>query len=225
MKTYQLLWRMIRYRPWLYTAQCLLWALIHFSPLIPGLILQQFFNTLPTSTHLNPVVWLLIALLMATALARACSVLGGALTDIPHRFIMSSLLQRNMLERILERPGARAVPDSPGEAISRFRDDAEQAENAVSWTLDQIGLGLFAITAVIILLTVNVQITLLVFFPLVCVIATARIMNARLEKYRTASRKATGRVTSAIGEIFGTVQAIQVAGAEPHCCGAFAHLE
>ena len=37
-----------------------------------------------------------------------------------------------------------------------------------------------------------------------------------LEKYRIASRKATGRVTSAIGEICGTVQAIQVAGAETH---------
>ncbi|MHB8598257.1 MAG: ATP-binding cassette domain-containing protein [Ktedonobacteraceae bacterium] len=216
MKTYQLLWRMIRYRPLLYTGNAILWALIHLSPLIPGLILQQFFNTLPASTHLNPDVWLLVALLVATALARCILMLGGALTDIPHRFIMNSLLQRNLLERILERPGARAVPDSPGEAISRFRDDARQAENAVSWTLDQIGLGLFAITAVIILLTVNVLITLLVFIPLVCVIVTARIMNARLEKYRIASRKATGRVTSAIGEICGTVQAIQVAGAEAH---------
>ena len=216
MKTYQFLWRMIRYRPLLYTANALLWTAIYLFPVVPGLVLQQFFNTLPASTHLNPIVWLLVALLVATALARSVLVLGGALTDIPHRFIMSSLLQRNLLERILERPGARAVPDSPGEAISRFRDDAEQAENAVSWTLDQIGLGLFAITAVIILLTVNVLITLLVFIPLVCVIVTARIMNARLEKYRIASRKATGRVTSAIGEICGTVQAIQVAGAEAH---------
>ena len=214
MKTYQLLWRMIRYRPLLYTGNAILWALIHLTPLIPGLILQEFFNTLPASTHLNPVVWLLVALLVAMALARCVLILGGALTDIPHRFIMSALLRRNLLERILERPGARAVPDSPGEAISRFRDDARQAENAVSWTLDQIGLGLFAITAVIILLTVNFLITLLVFIPLICVIVTARIMNARLEKYRVASRKATGRVTSAIGEICGTVQAIQVAGAE-----------
>ena len=216
MKTYQFLWQMIRYRPLLYTTNAILWALIHLSPLIPGLILQQFFNTLPASTHLNPVVWLLVTLLVATALARCVLFLGGALADIPHRFIMSALLRRNLLERILERPGARAVPDSPGEAISRFRDDARQAENAVSWTLDQIGLGLFAIVAVIILLTVNVMITLFVFIPLVCVIVTARIMNAQLEKYRIASRKATGRVTSAIGEICGTVQAIQVAGAETH---------
>ena len=111
MKTYQFLWRMIRYRPLLYTGNAILWALIHLSPLIPGLILQQFFNTLPASTHLNPDVWLLVALLVATALARCILMLGGALTDIPHRFIMNALLQRNLLERILERPGARAVPD------------------------------------------------------------------------------------------------------------------
>ncbi len=47
-------------------------------------------------------------------------------------------------------------------------------------------------------------------------------MSKRLEKYRAASRKATGRVTGAIGEIFSTVQAIKVAGAEKH---VVKHLE
>ena len=59
--------------------------------------------------------------------------------DVLHRFKMSTLLQRNMLATILQRPGAQALPESPGEAISRFRDDAEQAEDAISWTLDTIG--------------------------------------------------------------------------------------
>src|SRR5258707_967826 len=124
---------------------------------------------------------------------------------------MSALLQRTLLERILQRPGARAVPYSPGEAISRFRDDAELAEEAISWTLDAIGRGLFAIIAVAILLTISAKITLLVFFPLVGVVAIAQAISKRLEKYRTASRLATGNVTSAIGEIFETVQAIKVA--------------
>ena len=83
MKTYQLLWRMIRYRPLLYTGNAILWALIHLTPMIPGLILQQFFNTLPASTHLNPVVWRLVALLVATALASCVTHIGRRLTDIP----------------------------------------------------------------------------------------------------------------------------------------------
>jgi len=108
------------------------------------------------------------------------------------------------------------VPGSPGEAISGFRDDAEIAEDAISWTLDMIGTGLFAVVAVGILLTINVPITLFVFVPLVGIVSIVRAAHNRLEKYRTASRHATGKVTSAIGEIFGSVQAIQVAGAEAH---------
>ena len=216
MKAYQYLWRMIRYRPWLYAANAFCWFLIHVSPIVPGLIAQQFFNTLPKAGHLNSGLWLLIALLVMTALARTVLIFSGGWADNLHRFSMSALLRRNLLERILERPGARSVPESPGEAISRFRDDARQAEDAISWTLDSIGEALFALIAIIIMLRINVTITLLVFFPLAGVVAIAQAMSNRLEKYRAASRYATGRVTGAIGEIFATVQAIKVATAEPH---------
>ncbi len=224
MTTFQFLWRMIRYRPWLYLLDCILWALIHMSPLIPGLIMLAFFNTLSANIPLNATLWGLIALLIVTALSRVMIILCGGLVDSLHRFNMSGLLRRNMLERILERPGARAVPYSPGEALSRFRDDADLVENAISWTLDSIGDGLFAIVAVIILLTISVKITLLVFLPLVSVIAIVQAVSKRLEKYRAASRSATGRVTSAIGEIFSTVQAIKVAGAEHHVVKRFEQL-
>jgi ATP-binding cassette subfamily B protein len=69
-----------------------------------------------------------------------------------------------------------------------------------------------------------VLITLLVFFPLAGVVVIVQVARKRLEKYRAASRHATGQVTSAIGEIFSSVQAIQVAGAEPHVIKHFAAL-
>ncbi len=221
MKTYHYMWRLIRYRPVLYSFNALAWITIHISPIIPGLIVQQFFNTLPRTNHLDYSIWSLIALLVMTTLGRVMLIITGGLIDNLHRFSMSALLRRNLLARILERLGAHAVPGSPGEAISRFRDDARQGEDAISWTLDSIGTGLFALIAIVILLRINVTITLLVFVPLVCVVAIVQALQKRLERYRRASRQATGRVTGAIGEIFTTVQAIKVAGAEPH---VLAHL-
>ncbi len=224
MKTYQHMWRLIRYRPVLYAVNGTIWLVIHLAPLIPGLIAQQFFNTLPQSKGLNHTLWTLIVLLIATALARSVLIFMGGWVDNTHRFSMSGILRRNLLKRILERPGARAVPGSPGEAINRFRDDGDQAEDAISWTLDSIGQGLFAIVAIIILLRINVLITLLVFVPLVSVVALAQALSKRLEKYRQASRHATGQVSSAIGEIFSTVQGIQVAAAEPYVLAHFQRL-
>ncbi|HEV2581734.1 MAG TPA: ABC transporter ATP-binding protein [Ktedonobacteraceae bacterium] len=224
MTTFQFLWRMIRYRPWLYLLNCILWTLIHLSPLIPGLIALEFFNTLAASAHLSLALWGLIALLVMTALARVAIFLCGGLADILHRFTMSALLRRNLLERILERPGARAVPYSVGEAISRFRDDAELAEDAISWSLDTIGEACFASVAVSILVMISAKITLLVFLPLVSVIAIVQALSNRLERYRAASRKATGQVTGMIGETFGMAQAIKVAGAERHVVKHFEGL-
>jgi ATP-binding cassette subfamily B protein len=224
MKAYQHIWRMIRFRPVLYTASAIVWALIHLAPIIPGLIAQQFFNALPQVRGLNGTLWMLIALLVVTALARSLMIVIGGWADTLHRFSMSALLRRNLLARILERPGARAVPGSHGESISRFRDDAEQAEDVISWTLDDIGRILFALTALIILLRVNIQITLLVFLPLAGVVVLVQTLGKRLEAYRRASRQATGQVTSAIGEIFSTVQGIQVAAAEPQVLAHFQKL-
>ncbi|MBA3470592.1 MAG: ABC transporter ATP-binding protein [Herpetosiphonaceae bacterium] len=214
MKTYQFLWQLIRYRPWLYLLNATLWTLIHLSPLVPGLIIREFFDTLSGDATHSWSIGALIALLITTALMRVLLIFGGGSVDPLHRFTMSALLRRNLLERVLQRPGARALPDSVGEALSRFRDDAEQAEDAISWTLDVIGTLIFAICAVAVLLSINVTITLYVFLPLVGVVAVARLARKAVQRARVASHLATGRVTGAIGEMFTSVQAIKVAGAE-----------
>src|SRR5712691_6943524 len=123
MKTYKYLWRLICYRPWLYAADLVLWVMIHTFPVIPGLIVQKFLNDLPRVGHLNEGLWLLIMLLVASTMARVVVLIGGMVADVLHRFSMSGLLRRNLLERILERPGARAIPGAVGEALNRFDAD------------------------------------------------------------------------------------------------------
>jgi ATP-binding cassette subfamily B protein len=218
------MWQMIRFTPRLYAAEVVLWTLIHLAPVVPGLLAKAFFDSLQPNSPVGPVTWGIIALVVAQALARLVVIYGGAVADIRYRFLMSGLLRRNMLARVLQRPGARAIPDSPGESISRFRDDARQAEDAVDWTLDVIGQAVFAGTALAILLSINPFITLFVFVPLAGVVAVTYMARSRLASTRRASREATGRVTGAIGEIFGSAQAVQVAGAEDHVITHFRKL-
>src|SRR6266511_769169 len=56
------------------------------------------------------------------------------------------------------------------------------------------------------------------------VIGGASLVRARLERARAARRAGTARVTGEIGEIFGAVQAIQVAGAEDAVVARLRHL-
>jgi ATP-binding cassette subfamily B protein len=224
LSNYKHIWRLICYRPWLYLYALLCWILFHNGPLLPGFLVQQFLNALPLAKGLNRELWILLILLIVVALARAVVVYGGGWTDNLFRFTMSALLRRNVLAHILQRPGARAVPMSSGEALNRFRDDSMVIEDLMSWTLDLISQVVFFSVALIILFHISAEVTLLVFVPMLGVILLVRVMQKRLERVREASRTATGSVSGVIGEVFNSVLSIQVAAAEEPVLAHFQQL-
>jgi ATP-binding cassette subfamily B protein len=166
----------------------------------------------------------IVIILLMFALGRIMLYVTGFLADAPHRFQMSGLLRHNLFKRILALPGAKALPISPGDAISYFRDDTRQAEDAISWTLDMIGMIAFSVLAVIILMSINVTLTLLVFAPLVVVVAISQSASGRIQRYRRASRETAAVVSDNLGEMFEAAQAIKVAGAEEHVIAHFRKL-
>lgn len=222
--TLKLMMGMVRFTPWRYTGNAIAWTLVWVMPVIPGLISKEFFDGLTGEESVSFGVNTLIAFMAAYGLGRVAVVAVAMLSDVNFRFRIGSLLRRNMMGRILALPGARAVPDSPGEAISRFRDEVEHVEEAVTLTVDMMGTVAFSTVAVIVLASINARITLLVFAPLVLVILIAERAGTRIREYRQAAREATGQVTGAIGEMYGSVQSIKVAGAEHHIIGNFREL-
>ncbi|OIB04298.1 ABC transporter ATP-binding protein [Paenibacillus sp. LC231] len=224
MKTRDFFWRLIMYRPGLYLINLFAWSLIHMAPLVPGLLTKAFFDHLEGTYAFPYGVWAIAVLLIGAALARIALIFGGFMTDVHFRFRISTLLRRNMLSHVMKEPGARAIPCSPGEAISNFRDDVDQAEEATSWSVDTLGLVGFVIVASWILISIDLQLTILVFVPLILVVTAAQIATARIQKYRAASRESTAKVTGAISEMFANVQAIQVAGAEKRVVERFVSL-
>jgi len=217
-------WRMLSGKPVLYAANLLAWTLIHMAPLVPGLVTKAFFDHLEGRVDIPYGAWAIAALLIGAAIGRIALIYCGFLTDVNFRYRIAMLIRRNLLGHVLKEPGARAIPCSPGEAISNFRDDVEQAEEATSWSVDTFGLIGFGIVASYILMSINAQMTLFVFVPLILVVTAAQIATARIQKYRAASREATAKVTGAISEMFSNVQAIQVGGAEKRIIGRFARL-
>lgn len=224
MSSFTFLLRLFRYRPVLYTCNALAWTLIYLAPIAPGWVTKKFFDSLTGEADYKFGIAAVVALLIAAAIGRSVLIIFGFITDVQFRFRISGLLRRNMLEHVLKEPGARAIPVSPGEAISNFRDDVEQTEEAISWSVDSFGMTVFAVVSSIILVRINAELTLWVFVPLVVVVTIAQLSTARLQRYRAASREATSQVTGAISEMFSNVQAIQVAGAEDRMIGRFAGL-
>lgn len=220
---FRLLWKMITYRPWLYTANIILWTSIYTYHIFPSLLIRRFFNSLSNNEPNSQLLWVL-ALIVGIALGRV--VLGhlGGLCDVVNKFSVKFLIGRNMLEGILRKPGAKAIPVSPGEALNCFRDDLEQAEITLSWFLDTIGAAVFAIIAIVILISINPFITVFVFTPLVAVVTLAKKAGSRIEKNRRESRKTTASIIGVLEEIFGAVQGVKVSGAEKNIIGHIRNL-
>jgi ATP-binding cassette subfamily B protein len=212
--TGRFLWRMVAYRPWLYALDGITWMAEYGARLLPGLVAQRAFDSLQFGTADTPAIVWLAALFVGAGIAQAGSNTVGVIVDAVFRFSISAVLQRNMLAEILKRPGARALDRTPGEALNVFRDDVQHGENGADWTLDMILIAVFAAIAIGILVSVNATITIFVFGPLLAIVFVAQLATTRLQQTRAASRQATSSVTGALGEIFGAVQAVQIARAE-----------
>jgi len=212
--TARLGWGLITQHRMRYAINVAIWASMWVMPVIPAVITRTFFDSITGETTDAPSITVLVAITVAYAIGRITFVIVGMRNDVHLMFRVSTLLRRNILERIFELPGAQSMKESPGDAISRFRDDVDENVESFSWTVDMVGLTLFSIVAVWMLVSIDGWFTLAVFGPTVVIVYIAAAARRRVKRYREAAREATGRVTEALGETFGAVQAIKVAGAE-----------
>ncbi len=224
MKPYQMIWRLIRYKPWIYLVDLIFWILISTLPIVPGLLSKAFFDTISGEAPFEPGLPALIILTLMTGLAQILVNFGGFWADAPVRFNISSLLRRNLLVHILNDRSGKSASRSPGQFLTFFRDDVNEIEHGVDWVIDTISISIFAIAALVIMLGINARITFWTIVPLVFIVMGVQLATSRIKQYRQASRQATERVTGAIGEVFETVQAIQIANAEEHVIGHLSGL-
>jgi ATP-binding cassette subfamily B protein len=224
-KTWRFIWRLVRFRPWLYLVFGFL-EMLYFGlfPQLIGVITYELFNSLSGDARVSIGVWGLIALLVAAAVGRAAALFVDVVVYFTLGYTISALLRQNLFERLLSRPGARAVPGSPGEAVSRFRGDVDEISHFMTELLYLLGFGLFAVVAVVVMSQINARITLVVFLPMVVVVLAANRAMNNVQKYRQASRQAAGSVTGFIGEMFGAAQAVKVSAAEPCVIARFRAL-
>ncbi len=214
-KTWWYIWRIAVYRPWLYLGFGML-EMLFFAvfPQLTGLAIRGFFNSLSGEHPAAFGPYAFAAITVGIALGRALAIFGDVLVYFNFRYRVEALLRQNMFEHILKRPGATAVPDSPGEAVSRFREDVQEVAffMAELWTV--VAFGLFALVAFIVMAQTSLVVTLLLFVPLLLVVVIANQAMSGVGRYREANREATGKVTGFIAEIFGAVLAVQANTAE-----------
>jgi ATP-binding cassette subfamily B protein len=219
-------WRLISYRPGFFVLLVVLTVLI-WAGGRQALIwtTRQFFDALSGSAQGGPGVWGVAGLRVLITLVRVGLRFANIALAITFWFILTALLRKNLLAHILKRPGATAVPSSPGEAVSRFRGDVGILVGFCRYLIpNTLSSAILTFLAVGVMLRINLRITMLVVLPMGVVAFITNWAIKRIYRYFEASREATGRVTGFIGETFGAVQAVKVAVAESSIIKRFEEL-
>lgn len=225
MNLVQLLWQLVKYRPLLYVLMSVAWNFFVLVALVPGLLIRRVFDQLadltPDSSNL---IAILLVLLAVVSLVRLFATYWAVGWEVTFQHTIASLLRRNIFVQLFKLPGAQAIKDSSGEAISRFRDDVDlitQFLINVPYVFAQLA---FSLVAMGIMMQINLQVALIVILPLMAIVILVQRATKRIEVYRRANRVAAGNVSEFIGELFGATLAVKVTATEKLVVDRFSKL-
>jgi ATP-binding cassette subfamily B protein len=217
------LWRLARNQPLRYLSSLAAWVTIWTMPVALGLLAQRYFDGLTG----DPGGWAagdVAVALLVWATAYAGAILAGMRLHASLIVRARSSVQRRMLGWVFGLPAARPVATSPGETVSRFRDDTEHLQEAFDFSVDFVGSIVSAVVAFVLLALVDPLLAVAVFTPVLLTVAVVRALGKRIRRYRIAARETTEQVTGFLGETFGAAAAVKVAGAEAPLLARFAQL-
>ena len=218
-----MIWRMMRQGGWWYVINLSVIVSLLLVELLPGLINRQVLNDLQSKQQMS-IPWLLLAALLGITLTRVVLWFSMAYTNPQTRVRSENVMRRSLLARIFQQPAVAALKGSPGEIVSRFRDDIGEMPHVVLQLNDIIALSGFAAVSFYVMYHISASATIAIAAPLVLIVVGARFAYNRIYVYRQERRRATGRVVGFIAETFGAIQAVQVAGAEQNVLQHFDEL-
>lgn len=210
------------YKFWVFVAAGLgVFLTMYIFTLLPGLVMRRYFDDLSDGASAGSNAWTFLALLVAIGVGRSVTMFMATWAEPMLHVILGALLRKNVFQHILRHPGAKSVPVSSGEAVSRFRDDIQAIGLFISWTFDPIGQVVMMLLSVVILWQIDPLLTLGVFVPLFVIVTMVSQAGKRIARFRLANQEAIGNVTGLLGEMFGAVQAVKATGAERQVVGYF----
>ena len=219
----KVLFGMIRQQPVRYGFALFLWVSIWTLPILVGLLAARYFDALVEGMTVSTLT-LLVTAVFAYAFVRTVFIFLGMRNHASLLFRAAGTMRRNLLVRIYELPGAAGLTETPGEIVSRFRDDIEHVVEPFDLFVDFVGALVAGTISLVILWSIDPVMTVVIVIPVLVVAVVANRTGGLVRSYRRKARDATEAITGFLGETFTATQSVKVAGAETSMLGQFVEL-
>lgn len=217
-------WRILKADPSAWGLSLAMWVAFFTLPLVSGMALRAILDRLPVDDG-SPLL-ALFAVLAAIEVGRWILLLP-AIVQWHGAFAFWHTVPRvNALRSLCEDPGpvTGRLPGSPGEAVSRFRDDARDIAQVLDVWLDLVAAGIGTLAGLLVIASISPLAAAAMALPIVVVLVIGHLLAARLRAWRWREREATAGITGFLGDAFGAIATIKVSAAEPAVVGRFERL-
>ena len=217
-------WRVIRREPVAYAIAWTSWVAFHALPIPAGLLLRAVLDRVPAER--GDAVWVALAALAGLELGRWCLFAFNVVQFHGCWVFWHTLPRVNVLRSLVDAPGpvAGRLPGSSGEAVSRFRDDAQNLAMVLDVWLDISGALVASTSALLVMASVDARITFVVALPVLVALGLCHWLGHRLRMWRRREREATASLTGFIGDAFGAIGTVKLTGAGPAAADRFEAL-
>ena len=216
--------KLLRHRRSLYVLSFILWGFIHGLPVLLGLLVKAVFDALSGEAAASSSAWTFVILMLVTQIGRLGIFVIGEFCWISYWLSFTLLLRRNLLDYVLRATGSRRLSESPGEAITRFREDVNDVAQYVENWVDAGGLLAYAVVAFTVMFRIHPEITMIISVPILSTVVLTQILTPKIRQFRRRRRKTTDAVTDFIGELFAAVQAVKISAKENSVINHFERL-
>ncbi len=210
MNVWKLAWRASQHRARTFWLGWSLFVLFFTFPVATGWLLGTGFDALAEGRTGR--VYVIGGCIAVLELSRMATIHAGALVWTRCWVHIQTLLRANMLVAQMASGGPEAGQPvgSAGEAITHFRDDAEDVAMLVDGILDVSAGLVFTIGASFVLGSIDSRAAGVLLIPLAGVGLATRTLDTKIKQFRSADRAAAASVSGMIGDVMAAATTVKV---------------
>ena len=210
MSVWSLAWKVSQHERRYFWAGWVMFVLFFAMPLASGWALSRAFDAVSGGDTRTVMWW--VGGFVALELCRMATLHIAVMVWTRVWMHMQTFLRANLLVAQMASGGPEAGQPvgSAGEAVTHFRDDAEDVARLVDGLVDVSAGLVFTIVAAFVLGSANLAGALVLIGPLVLVAVATKTMDARIKRYRAADRAATAAVTGFVGDVMAAATTVKV---------------
>jgi ATP-binding cassette subfamily B protein len=210
MSAWRLAWLVSQHQRRTFWAGEVLFVLFFIIPVGIGWVLGRAFDAVSDGDAGRAGRW--VVALVVLEVSRMATIHAGSMVWTRVWLHMQTFLRANLLVAQVASGGPEAGQPvgSAGEAVTHFRDDAEDVARFVDGMVD-VSAGLaFTVLAGIVMGLTNWTAAVVLVLPLVMVAVATKALDHRIKEYRSADRVATAAVTGLVGDTMAAATTVKV---------------